>query len=120
MYIVTEFGRLLKIIRINCGDSAKKMAKKLNMSPSYLSAIENGKRKIPLDMEELLIRAYNLSETDKEKLRKATVESSSTVKINLTDLAEKKKEIIFEMSKGDLDDETVDQIYDIMKKKSID
>ena len=114
---MTEFGRILKIIRINCGDSAREMAKKLNMSPSYLSTIENGKRKIPPDMEELLIRAYNLSETDKEKIRKACVESSSTVKINLTELAEKKKEIIFEMSRGNLDDDTVDKIYDIMKKK---
>ena len=114
---MTEFGRLLRIIRINCGDSARDMAKKLNMSPSYLSTIENGKRKIPSDMEDLLIRAYNLSDKDKEKIRKATVESSSSVKIDLTDLAEKKKEIIFELSRGDIDDDTFNEIYEIIKNR---
>ena len=115
--MITEFGKLLRIIRINSGDSAKDMAQKLNMSPSYLSTIENGKRNIPPDMEELLIRAYNLSDKDKEKLRKAMVDSSDTVKIDLTDLAEKKKQMIYEITKGDLDEATIDQLCKIIKEK---
>lgn len=115
--MITEFGKLLRIIRINSGDSAKDMAQKLNMSPSYLSTIENGKRNIPPDMEELLIRAYNLSDKDKEKLRKAMVDSSDTVKIDLTDLAEKKKQMIYEITKGDLDEATIDQLCKIIKQK---
>ena len=115
--MITEFGKLLRIIRINSGDSAKEMAAKLNMSPSYLSTIENGKRNIPLDMEKLLIDAYQLSERDKEKLRKAMAESSEVVKIDLTDLAEKKRQMIFEITKVDLDEETIDQLCNIIKEK---
>ena len=115
--MITEFGKLLRIIRINSGDSAKDMAQKLNMSPSYLSTIENGKRNIPPDMEELLIHAYKLSDKDKAKLRKAMVESSETVKIDLTDLAEKKKQMIYEITKGDLDEATIDQLCKIIKEK---
>ena len=112
--MITEFGKLLRIIRINSGDSAKDMAAKLNMSPSYLSTIENGKRNIPADMEKLLIDAYALSEKDKAKLRKAMVESSETVKIDLTDLAEKKKQMIYEIIKGDLDEATIDHLCKII------
>lgn len=115
--MITEFGKLLRIIRVNSGDSAKEMAQKLNMSPSYLSTIENGKRNIPPDMEQLLIGAYKLSEKDKEKLRKAMVSSSETVKIDLTDLADKKKTLIFEITKGDLDEDTIDHLHTIIKKK---
>ena len=115
--MITEFGKLLRIIRINSGDSAKDMAQKLNMSASYLSTIENGKRNIPPDMEELLIRVYNLSEKDKAKLRKAMVDSSDTVKIDLTDLAEKKKQMIYEITKGDLDEATIDQLCEIINAK---
>ena len=115
--MITEFGKLLRIIRINSGDSAKDMAQKLNMSASYLSTIENGKRNIPPDMEDLLIRAYNLSDKDKEKLRKAMVDSSDTVKIDLTDLAEKKKRMIYEITKGDLDETTIDQLCKIISDK---
>ena len=115
--MITKFGKLLRIIRINAGDSAKEMAAKLNMSPSYLSTLENGKRNIPPDMENLLISAYNLSEKDKEKLRKAMAESSESVKIDLTDLAEKKRHVIFEITKGDLDDDTIEQLCKIISIK---
>jgi len=115
--MITEFGKLLRIIRVNSGDSAKEMAQKLNMSPSYLSTIENGKRNIPPDMEQLLISAYKLSERDKEKLRKAMVASSETVKIDLTDLADKKKHVIFEITKGNLDEDTIDQLCKIIEGK---
>ena len=115
--MITEFGKLLRIIRINSGDSAKDMAKKLNMSPSYLSTIENGKRNIPPDMEQLLIHAYNLSEKDKAKLRKAMVDSCDTVKIDLTDLADKKKHMIYEITKGNLDEATIDQLCRIINDK---
>ena len=59
----------------------------------------------------------NLSEKDKEKLRKAMLKSSETVKIDLTDLAEKKKQMIFEITKGDLDEETIDQLCKIINDK---
>ena len=115
--MVTEFGKLLRIIRVNSGDSAKDMAKKLNMSPSYLSTIENGKRNIPIDIDKLLIKAYNLSEKDKEKLRKAMAESSDTVKIDLTDLAEKKRQMIFEITNGNLDESVIEELHHIIKTK---
>lgn len=115
--MITEFGKILRIIRINSGDSAKEMAKKLNMSPSYLSTIENGKRSIPPDMEKLLINAYNLSDKDKNKLRKAMVNSCEIVKIDLTDLAEKKKQVIYEITKGELDEATIDKLCLIINEK---
>lgn len=78
--MITEFGKLLRIIRINTGDSARTMAEKFGMSPSYLSTIENGKRNIPPEMEELVIRAYDLSEHDKEKLRKTIIDTTAQLK----------------------------------------
>ena len=109
---------LLLILRnAENGINVDEMAQKLNMSASYLSTIENGKRNIPPDMEDLLIRAYNLSDKDKEKLRKAMVDSSDTVKIDLTDLAEKKKRMIYEITKGDLDEATIDQLCKIISDK---
>lgn len=92
--MLTEFGKILRIIRINSGDSSRAMAKKLNLSPSYLSAIENGKRNIPSDIEKLLCDAYPLSSTDVTKIRKTIVGSCTSIKINLTEFAEKKKRLI--------------------------
>jgi len=42
----TELKKFLKIIRIKNNENMEKMAKKLNISVSYLSMIENGERKV--------------------------------------------------------------------------
>lgn len=112
--MLTEFGRLLRIIRINSGDSSREMARKLGFSPSYLSAIESGKRNIPTDMEKLLSKSYPLSQIDLEKLRTAMFASSDTVKINLTDFAEKKQRVIMAIAQDDISDNVLDEISDLI------
>ena len=114
--MITEFGKLLRIIRINTGDSARTMAEKFGMSPSYLSTIENGKRNIPPEMEELVIRAYDLSEHDKEKLRKTIIDTTAQLKVDLTEMEEKTKKVIFSLTKGNIDEETLNQLCEIIDK----
>lgn len=112
--MLTEFGKLLRIIRINSGDSSREMARKLGFSPSYFSAIESGKRNIPTDMEKLLSKSYPLSQIDLEKLRTAMFASSDTVKINLTDFAEKKQRVIMAIAQDDISDNVLDEISDLI------
>ncbi len=115
-FMLTEFGKLLRIIRINSGDTSKDMAKKLGLSASYLSAIESGKRNIPTDMEKLLSKSYPLSKVDIEKLRSAMLSSSDSVKINLTDFAEKKQRVIMAIAQDDISDNVLDEISDLIFK----
>ena len=112
--MLTEFGKLLRIIRINSGDTSRDMAKKLGFSPSYLSAIESGKRNVPIDMERLLSRSYPLSQIDLEKLRTAMFSSGGAVKINLTDFAEKKRKVIMAIAQDDISDNVLDEISDLI------
>lgn len=79
--MVTEFGKFLRILRINAGDSARQMADKLGLSPSYLSAIENGKRNIPNNMQADLIINYNLSETESNEVKKIINRNATWVSI---------------------------------------
>ena len=112
--MLTEFGKLLRIIRINSGDTSRDMAKKLGFSPSYLSAIESGKRNVPIDMERLLSRSYPLSQIDLEKLRTTMFSSGGAVKINLTDFAEKKQKVIMAIAQDDISDNVLDEISDLI------
>lgn len=117
--MVTEFGKLLRIIRINSGDSSKEMARKLSLSSSYLSAIENGKRNIPADIERRLCNAYTLSDMDREKIRKGMMTSSESLKINLTEFGEKKQRLIFAIIQDGVSEETIDRLCDLVFKKNI-
>jgi transcriptional regulator with XRE-family HTH domain len=114
--VITDFGKILRIIRINRGESAKEMAEKLNISTSYLSAIENGKRNIPKETVNLILTLYNLSDKESENLRRAVMVSSGSMKIDLTDLTEKKKQAIIALTKKDLDEEIVDKLCQILNK----
>lgn len=115
--MLTEFGKIMRIIRINTGDSMRDMAAKIGMSATYLSAIETGKRNIPANMEELLFSHYNFSEKDKKKIKDSIEKTASHVKIDLTEMAVKKKKLIYSISKGDIDEETIDKLCEIIKNK---
>ena len=115
--MLTEFGKVMRIVRINTGDSMRDMAAKIGMSATYLSAIETGKRNVPADMEELLFSHYDFSEKDKKKIKDAIESSASHVKIDLTDMADKKKKLIYSITKSDIDEETLDRLCEIIKNK---
>ena len=117
--MVTELGRLLRIIRVNTGDSTRDMAKKLQISTSLLISIENGHRSTPPDIEERLCSVYNLLESDRKKIQKAIKgEEVEQTKINLTDFSKKKKRVIEEISNNNLSDETLDRISDLIHSET--
>ena len=53
---------LLKSIRVNNNEMLMEMAKKLDVSSTFLSAIENGKKKVPDDFKDKLCANYSLSD----------------------------------------------------------
>ncbi len=86
---MTEIGRVLTKIRMNNNESSKDMARKLYISPSYLSSIESGNRKVPDYLIERVCETYCVSDLDKMKLNnqgKVLVAK----RVNLTDFAYKK------------------------------
>lgn len=63
-----RFGILLAHIRVDHGEVMKDMAKKLNISMSYLSTMETGHRHIPSYMIPRLKELYNLDDSTVNKL----------------------------------------------------
>ena len=92
--MITHLGKTLRIIRINSGDNMRDMADKLGLSVSYLSAIENAKRNIPVGFEEKILDAYHLSEEEKKSLHEDIELSTDQVKVKMSDLDERQKKIL--------------------------
>ena len=115
--MVTQLGKILRIIRVNTGENMRVMAEKLKVSVSYLSAIENGKRNVPANFGELVAGNYDLSNKDKMNLRNAIQDSTEKVKVNITELGEKKKRILYALTSDDLDEETLSRLAEIIDKK---
>ena len=65
-------------------------------------------------MEKQLYGAYPLSDVDKEKIHKAMFNSVETIKINLTDFAEKKQKLIFAITRDNISEDTIDKMFNLI------
>lgn len=80
--MTTQFGVFLKKLRLNNNELIKDMAKKLDVSPSFLSRVENGKKDIPDVWYKKIIDLYNLNEKEQNDLKQAINNPQKDLKIN--------------------------------------
>lgn len=117
--MLTEFGRYLRKIRIDCGELIRDMAARLGVTASYLSAVETGKRNIPPTWVEAIAALYRLNGQEKDALADAAANSSKVIKLNLEQMAPAQKEtaILFAREFNDLDDAALRRIREILKPR---
>lgn len=66
--MLTEFGKVLRNIRLDNNEILKNMSDKLNISPSFLSSIENGRRIPDIKYLNGIEENYSLDDTTLKKL----------------------------------------------------
>lgn len=115
--MLTEFGRILRKIRIDCNEILKDMAEKLNVSAAYLSAVEMGKRNIPELWVDKIAEFYNLSKEEKNTLRNAADNSSKSITLNFENIDKEQKEtaILFAREFENIDTETLNKIKNLLR-----
>lgn len=92
--MLTEFGKFVRKLRIDTNGSLKCMALKLKVTSSHLSAIELGKRNIPIKWGEAITELYSLNEKKANKLNDAIYNSSLNIKICLKKYTEADRELL--------------------------
>lgn len=71
--MTTDFGKFTRKLRVDNDELMKDMASKLGVTSSYLSAVEKGKRKVPLNWSELITMQYDLTEKQSSELAKVAL-----------------------------------------------
>ena len=66
--MVTRFGKFCRNLRMDNGELLYDMAKKLSVSSAFLSRVENGKAKPPVEWGEIITSAYQLCESQRMEL----------------------------------------------------
>lgn len=79
--MLTKFGKELRKIRIENDEILKNMADKLNVTAAYLSAVENGNRKVPDSWINIISSEYNLSDEEATYLQKLAYEDRSDISV---------------------------------------
>lgn len=87
---MTEIAKFLRKLRIDTnGENLGDMADKLNISAAYLSAIENGKRAIPDDFKELILKNYKMTDEQQHEFVRLVSDARQKVEIGLNDIKNK-------------------------------
>ena len=84
--MLTSIGRFLKKLRIDRGEILKDMAEKLDVTVSFLSAVENGKKHMPAAWNEKICTLYDLSEEQKREFTTAIAETRDFDSYRTSDL----------------------------------
>lgn len=86
-YTTWNFFKKIKIrLWRNSGEIMKEMSVKLNVSSSFLSAVENGKKKMPDSWYDTIVDLYNLDKDKQNELMAAIEETQKSLEIKLENL----------------------------------
>ena len=91
--MLTKFGKKLRALRLENDQRLKDMADKLEVTAAYLSAVENGKKNIPAQWRDKIVKAYKLSEEKSLELMDAINKSKTEIRINLSKHSEQDRNL---------------------------
>lgn len=113
------YGILIKDIRLAHDENMGDMAKWLGVSLPFVSAVENGKKKIPDDWEEKIATHYQLSLSEREELREAILETQKQVTLSLLNASKAQRSMVLQLQRSfdNIDDETAEKICRILKSE---
>ena len=116
---MTNLGVFLRKIRLDRRELMKDMATNLGVSSAFLSALENGKKKVPTNFVDSFCRVYNLTDSQRDDLTSAAEESLQEVRLNLanTTPAQHQAAVSFAKALNGLTDDEISQIMRVFEKR---
>lgn len=115
--MATSFSNVMKEVRGANGESLRTMAKRLGISAAFLSAIEVGKKTIPLDYADKIREEYKLSDEMYEKIVDAIFDTNKMIKISLKNLNDEQKDVslLFARKISSADEKLVKELKELLK-----
>lgn len=114
--MVTELGKELRKIRIDRDERLLDMAKRLNKSSAFVSAVEVGKKSPPARFEEDIIQSYQLAQSLADRLRIVADRARSAFTIEPESILGRDTAGLLARQMNSLSDEQLNEIQQILKK----
>ena len=113
----TRLGKELRKIRVEKDENLCDMAGKLGISPSMLSSIENGNRKMSEETFKRLVVTYDIPEEQKDDLMRTILDEQKDLKIDLSNLSHSQRDAAQTLARNlyGLSDEQCEEITKILK-----
>ena len=118
----TSIGKFLRKLRMSNGEILRDMAEALEVSSAFLSAVENGKKKMPEGWRKKLQTIYSFSKEQSQELQAAIIDTNNAVELNLRNATPENRALAISFARefDSLDDETSRKIFEILKRRKED
>ena len=115
--MITSLGRFLRKLRIDQGEILKDMADKLGVSVSFLSAVENGKKRMPSTWNTTLCKLYQMTPEQKQTFTTAIAETEESLEMDFYGVAAGKRELAVSFARkfSDFDEGQMEAIKKILR-----
>ena len=90
---VTEVGRFLRKLRIDCNEVLYDMAKRMGCTSAFISALELGRRPVPASFQQNLVAEYHFTEAQKAEFQQAIEQSAKSVTLDMGELSPKNRDL---------------------------
>ena len=97
--MITKFGKFCRKLRIDRGELLYDMASKLDVSTSFLSKVENGKKKPPVEWEQIIISKYGISGKELEDFQEAFFYAVNNDSIDISSMGISDKELMLSFAR---------------------
>ncbi len=91
--MITALGKFLRKLRIDRGEVLFDMARRLGVSSAFLSAVENGNKRMPPDWNKTIPTIYSLSASAMDELTSAIAESEKGIAIDFGPLGPEQRRL---------------------------
>ncbi|MDA9619315.1 helix-turn-helix domain-containing protein [Alphaproteobacteria bacterium] len=118
---MTPFGERVRALREKRGVSQKQMAKKLAISPAYLSALEHGHRGRPSwKLIQQIISYFNIIWDEAEELERLALLSHPRIVVDTSGLSADATELVNILNRDirKITEEQIDKMLTILKNKN--
>lgn len=95
----SKLGEFCRNLRFDNGELLYDMARKLGVSSAFLSQVETGKKKPPVDWEEKIISLYSLEGHDKDEFKKAFFYSLNEEELDLRRMNSSDRDLLLEFAR---------------------
>lgn len=114
--MVTRFGKFCRNLRMDNGELLYDMAKQLKVSSAFLSRVENGKAKPPMEWCDSIAARYNLDDKQLDELKKSIKEARENI-IRMDSMSQSDRDMMFAFARqlDDLDEAEKDKWRKMLK-----
>ena len=113
----TKLGEYMRILRVKNHEVMGDIAKLLEVSLPFLSAVEKKKKNVPIEWVDKIVNHYNLNKDETNELLNAIEQSKTQMKIDLKSAPffQRTAALQFARSFEDMDEETAKKIMELLE-----